>query len=962
MLMAVTRKGKMVMCDTTVTIWRVLMSRTWFSCLVRVLLVISLTAPTPAYSQAWSAILDPSRATDWTKAGILGGIPNYTTVCRTVVPSGLVQWQANTVYARNTRIADSNGNTETVTTAGQSGAAPPEWGRSDGATTHDNSISWSMNTGGTDTSNINAALSACSGRGQVVQLQAGTYVLTRGLLFNKDPGHFMQPLDHVVLRGAGPDKTKLVFTNAGPCNTGDICVTGNPASTGAYSGPGYTGGAAAWLGASAAGAYAKGYNTIIVGRWTGNAPTVGSMIFLDQRSDSIGICPQAATGTDTGGGACAGVDGATEKGTTVTITTSIPHGYSVGQCVGIGGVGGRGSTNAYNSVGNKTGSCATDGFLGWFPITAVPTATTFQYHAPTAGLAPSGGGFATIDTGGPYVSNVVGAVAIAGAHTGRYCPPKNVTPNPSCATGEISERAQMEPKIVTSVTAGGRGTCPAGDTCYQIDPPLVMPNWRTSQAPGVWWAGTPMAQYIGIENLTTDLTNDGAAISSGGSSRSGIKFNFSYNSWVKNVRVIHIGRNAVELLYSMHVSVVDNYFYGTKGSQATAYTVESQVGSGSNLVQNNICQHVVSCLMTAVTISSVFSYNYMIDSSYTAGGGPFTRTGFKAPMMSESHETSWYNLFEGNDSPGVNSDNLHGTSGMETSFRNRIVGQDYPIKAFSLAGVNSSAFSRAFNWVGNVIGTPGAQTVYQSTTPSENPVWAIGQQKAVPTVISSDTVAVKSLLRWGNYDVVTGASRWCGDSSSQEWSTICNGTSEIPSTGIAFINRNPVPSSKTLPASFYLAAEPSFWATPWGAPPWPAIGPDVSGGTAPDGVGGYSYAIPAQLCYANTPIDSSYQQTFTVTSASWSSGIVTLNIGSNGLAANETVTVSGVAPSAYNGKYQILSSTSTGISYTLRVNPGAYISGGTVTYPNILLFNAANCYPAVYRGLVPPSSLRVSVP
>ena len=927
------------------------MSRTRFSRLARVLLVISLTLPIAAYSQAWSGILDPSRATDWTKAGVSGGVPNYTAVCRTVAPSGLVRWEANTAYSRNARIADSNGNTETVTTGGQSGAAPPQWNKRNGGTTTDNQISWTMNTGGTDTSNINAALSACSGTSQVVQLQAGTYVLTRGILFNKDPGRSMQPLDHVVLRGAGPDQTKLQFTNSGPCTMADICVIGNPGFISAYAGPGYTGGAAAWLGDSAPGRYAKGDNTIIVGPWTGNAPTVGSMIFLDQRSDSIGICPQSATGTGTGTGACAGVDGATERGTIVTITTSIPHGYSVGQCVGIGNVGGRASTNAYNSLGNKTGSCPTsNGVWGWFPITAVPTSTTFQYPAPASGLVPSGGGFATVDTGGPYVSNVVGAVAIQGGNTGRHCPPTKLSPNPSCNTGEISDRAQMEPKMITSVTAGGRGSCPAGDTCYQIDPPLEMPNWRTSQAPGVWWAGSQMAQYIGIEDLTTDLTSDGTAVpKGGGTARSGIRFNFSNNSWVKNVRVINIGRNAVGLLYSMHISVVDNYFYGTKGSESTAYTVESQIGSGSNLVQNNICQHVVSCLMTGVTSGSVFAYNYMIDSGYDAGGGTLTRTGVKMPMMTENHETSWYNLFEGNDSPGVNSDSTHGSAGMETSFRSRIVGQDYPVKAYGLKAVDVGAFNRAYNFVGDIIGTLGTQAVYEGTGPSLNPVWAIGHSQAVPTVVSSDSVAVKSLLRWGNYDVVTGAVRWCGDSPSNTWSTLCDGTPEIPTTGFRFINGNPVPSSKTLPASFYLPEQPSFWATRWGTPPWPAIGPDVRGGTAPDGVGGYSYAIPAQLCYANTPIDPTYQRAFTVSGATWSSGEVTLNIGQNTLAANNTVTVSGVAPSGYNGQYQIATETSTSISYALPVNPGTYISGGTVAYPNILLFNAATCYPAAYK-------------
>ena len=48
----------------------------------------------------------------------------------------------------------------------------------------------------------------------------------------------------------------------------------------------------------------------------------------------------------------------------------------------------------------------------------------------------------------------------------------------------------------------------------------------------------------------------------------------------------------------------------------------------------------------------------------------------------------------------------------------------------------------------------------------------------------------------------------------------------------------------TLPASFYLTAQPSWW----GSGSYPAIGPDVTGGTGP---GGHAYSIPAQTCYAS---------------------------------------------------------------------------------------------------------------
>lgn len=68
-------------------------------------------------------------------------------------------------------------------------------------------------------------------------------------------------------------------------------------------------------------------------------------------------------------------DGATESGTTVTITTATPSGFQVGQNAQIIGV-------------------AVAGYNGTYPILSTPTRTSFTYTVPTSGLAPSGGGTA----------------------------------------------------------------------------------------------------------------------------------------------------------------------------------------------------------------------------------------------------------------------------------------------------------------------------------------------------------------------------------------------------------------------------------------------------------------------------------------------------------------------------------------------------------------------------------------
>ncbi len=68
-------------------------------------------------------------------------------------------------------------------------------------------------------------------------------------------------------------------------------------------------------------------------------------------------------------------NGATEVGTTVTITTSSPHGLSVGDSVVVAGV-----------------SAFFGGYNGTFTVTSVPTPTTFTYESTPGLVSPPSGG------------------------------------------------------------------------------------------------------------------------------------------------------------------------------------------------------------------------------------------------------------------------------------------------------------------------------------------------------------------------------------------------------------------------------------------------------------------------------------------------------------------------------------------------------------------------------------------
>ena len=360
-----------------------------------------------------------------------------------------------------------------------------------------------------------------------------------------------------------------------------------------------------------------------------------------------------------------------------------------------------------------------------------------------------------------------------------------------------------------------------------ISPGLYANNWRASQNPGMWWTGTPITQ-VGIEDLTADHTNSSA------STLSGIYFYDCYECWVKNVRSIKGNRNHVWIYQSARVVIRDSYFFGTQNAAAESYGIESFIASDS-LVENDIFDQVASPLMSAGSSGNVYGYNYSIDNLYNSSPG----------WMQNSYANhtagNMFNLFEGNSLNALDCDDIHGTGSLATYFRNQLLGSQTG-KTSNTHALNLYAFCRGYNIVGNVLGTSGYNTVYE-VSPS---IGSIGDCDASVYVLGfgsaecsgdtpGDDALVRSmLLRWGNWDSSNGGVQW--------------NAAEIPSAGFPFINGNAVPSNQSLPKSFYLAAQPAFWQTPFGAPAWPPVGPDVSGGFD---ISGHAYKLPAQLCYEN---------------------------------------------------------------------------------------------------------------
>ncbi len=438
------------------------------------------------------------------------------------------------------------------------------------------------------------------------------------------------------------------------------------------------------------------------------------------------------------------------------------------------------------------------------------------------------------------------------------------------SVGGVSARSQQQIVVVTSCD----GTSTAGHVCTSgtnmtISPGLYMPNWRSTQLPQAWYSNTStQLSGAGVENISFDFTNFGDRA---------LELNSCYGCWIKGVRSMNSGRDHVMIAATSHDTVQDSYFYQSQSHATVSYTIESFWGVGDTLIQNNISQQVTDSMpnCNGGCEGNVHAYNFAIDDIYTTAG-------WMQGSFYQHASGSAFTLWEGNIGPGYTADDVHGTHHFDTLFRNYLVGNQ-PAGCGS-AGLNTCtkqtvpvnlyAGSRYFNVVGNVLGQSGYHSTYSCVATSsascpnggavtgyDKVIYEIGytgnggqQASAVngfcgqPGCSSHgafDPQVGAYLMRWGNWDVVTNGTRWCGNSSDTGWSTTCSGTSEVPAGLPSYANA--VPSTETLPTSFYNASKPNWWPS---ASPWPPIGPDITSGTIA-GVAGHANMNPAMACYLN---------------------------------------------------------------------------------------------------------------
>ena len=560
-----------------------------------------------------------------------------------------------------------------------------------------------------------------------------------------------------------------------------------------------------------------------------NLPSSGNFVIRGSGANSTFI-------TMTGGAACPGQTSsafciASSDG---TYTTQPP----ANTCTWTAGLA-QGSTSV--TLANLAGTCLSG------ISTTTPTILFFD-GCDSGSSGPSCGSGTVTDNGNAF---------ICGA---QYSSPNGCSFDGPDSGGSRTGRNQLEGHVATAVNTG--------TGAVSLLTPIYAPNFGSASNPQVWIVQPVVNE--GIEDMAIDLSNSGAP-------QGCVDVVSAYHIWISGVKCTNNKRDAFNLFQVVNSLVVSNYIFGSTGILPSNYGIRLSATT-CVVTQNNIIQQIQGgpLFYDGAGTCDVDGYNFPVKSETGGDLTPITE-----------HAGDYMFLHEGTHL-SISCDNVHGTCNWSTRFRSFLPGwtSDTTTNLGTFTnGIADFAFARYINNIGNVLGTPGYQNTYTSTSSNTAIYWA-GTGGGAPS-IPTDALTKSTSLFWASYDTVTnttGGLRFCGNPLDTNYSSAayCNNTPEVNVTASTYPNFVPVYGDTAIGqapmvASFYLNSTPSWF----GSIPFPPIGPDVSGGdigicsgtlntpghqsgmpatssgqctgtslTTP-AWGGHVNAIPAENCYLN---------------------------------------------------------------------------------------------------------------
>jgi hypothetical protein len=484
--------------------------------------------------------------------------------------------------------------------------------------------------------------------------------------------------------------------------------------------------------------------------------------------------------------------------------------------------------------------------------------TILDAHGKTSGVVQLGRG-AGPSQGSPQLAIASGATAGSTSL---------VLANPSgVAAGDYLIVSELNDASYVSIH-GGEGDCTWCDAFWggarargQIVKVTALSGATATIAPPLYsaYGASPLAvpfqsdEGAGVESLQVYANNTGYT--------SDFYMSACASCFIRGVEANYTDGDFVQVHFGWRDEIRDSYF--SNAFRHSPGTTDSDVflasKTSATLVENNIIERAhVSVMLNWGAAGNVIAYNFMHGEFDTNATNAVTG----GVSMHGAHPQ--FNLLEGNVAPKWTPDEIWGSSSHNTAFRNWMTGANVicqPTTEGARGTVDCSAAIKPFqqsramdiahlsthdNFVGNVVGSNAQNALVIAYNPSQpSPMKHVGLV-AYPALRAYDDTTYDWTFGYGESSD-DGTGDGCGGGTPP-----CHGTEAMTT---AFMHGNydhadgqiawapNVPQS--LPCSMYLASKPAWW----GDQPFPANGPDVTGG---GDAAGHAYGNAAMRCYLGT--------------------------------------------------------------------------------------------------------------
>ena len=291
--------------------------------------------------------------------------------------------------------------------------------------------------------------------------------------------------------------------------------------------------------------------------------------------------------------------------------------------------------------------------------------------------------------------------------------------------------------------------------------------------------------YVGIEDLYLS-----------GGYGSNILVNLALYSWVKNVESDVVSGTHIVVTGSHRCVVRDSFVHRARdyNEGGNAYGISLDGQTSDSLVENNSLAHLNIPLVMEVTGGgNVYGYNY-VDSALQDSNLDWATSDIRTHCTYPHME-----LVEGNWIASASPEDVHGTSGWLTFFRNYMTGVHenmvHPVDGHVFTPTSNVVAMNIFggkqlymNMVGNVLWRQGVPGDYEGCN---NAAYKLSVVTCSPYVPDPDVAA--TAYRHGSFDYVTNSVIW-----------------------------DPTNGDHDLPDSLYLDSKPAFF----GDRPWLFVDPE----------------------------------------------------------------------------------------------------------------------------------------